>query len=156
MIPSVIKLNNDVLIRKSSRLEASGTLARSANNLIYLKIDDAYIHHLFPLLQEKQIKKPNYFGKGLAGAHISVIYPEEAVQFDKKDLGTHYNFKIKDLVIAEINVKKYYVLLVDCPELRQLRNKYGLPDQLNFKNYWIDLHITIGVSRGKCLIEPIR
>ena len=146
MIPSIIKLNNKQLIHKASHLPSSGTLTKSANNLIYLKINDAYIHHLFPLLQEKQIKKPNYFGKGLAGAHISVIYPEEAIiEFDKKDLGKQYQFKTNELIIAQINLKKYYVLLVECPELLQLRNKYGLPNQLNFKNYWIDLHITIAV-----------
>jgi hypothetical protein len=145
MIPSIIKLNNKELIHKASRLPSSGTLVKSANNLIYLNINDAYIHHLFPLLKEKQIKKPNYFGKGLAGAHISVIYPEEAVQFDTRDLGKQYQFKINELIIAEMNLKKYYVVLVECPELRQLRNKYGLADQLNFKNYWIDLHITVGV-----------
>lgn len=149
MIPSIIKLNNEKLIRRASSIELSGTLACSANNLIYLNVDDAFIHLLFPLLQEKHIKKPNYFGKGLAGAHVSVIYPEETVSFDKNDLGKKYHFKIKELVIAEMNFKKYYVLLVDCPELQHLRNKYGLPDELNFKNYWIALHITIGVSGGK-------
>lgn len=146
MIPPIAKLNNEQLIRTASSINPSGILARSPNNLIYLDIDDAYVHRLFPLLQEKEIKKPNYFGKNLAGAHVSVMYPEETFLLDTEDLGKKYHFKIKELVIAEINLKKYYVLLIDCPLLIQLRNKYGLSEQLNFKNYWIDLHITIGVS----------
>ncbi|MCL9683986.1 hypothetical protein [Legionella maioricensis] len=148
MIPPIIKLKNEQLIRTASSINTSGTLTRTSNNLIYLDIDDAYIHRLFPLLQEKEVKKPNYFGKNLAGAHVSVIYPEETFLLDTTDLGKKYHFKIKELVMAKINLKNYYVLLIDCPLLIKLRNKYGLSDQLNFKNYWIDLHITIGVSQS--------
>jgi hypothetical protein len=146
MIPTITILKNEQLLQTASSINPSGVLARSPNNLIYLDIDDAYIHCLFPLLHEKEIKKPNYFGKSLAGAHVSVMYPEETFLLDTQDLGQKYDFKIKELVIAEIHLKKYYVLLVDCPLLMRLRNKYGLADQLNFKSYWIDLHITIGVS----------
>ncbi|CEG58221.1 hypothetical protein [Legionella fallonii] len=147
MIAPITKLNNDKLLQAARALELSGILARSTNNLIYLDIDDAYIHHLYPLLNQQQATKPNYFGPSLIGAHISVIYPEETFIFDEKDLGKKYQFKIRELVIAEINLKKYYALLVDCPDLLKLRNKHGLSEQLNFKGYWIDLHITIGVSR---------
>ncbi len=146
MLPLITKLNNAPLIQAAQALEPSGVLARSTNNLIYLDIDDAYIHQLYPFLNEGTAKKPNYFGQDLIGAHVSVIYPEETFIFDEKDLGKKYHFKIKELVIAEINLKKYYALLVNCSMLLTLRDKYGLPDQLNFKGYWIDLHITIGVS----------
>ncbi len=146
MLPPITKLNNTPLIQAAQTLEPSGVLARSTNNLIYLDIDDAYIHQLYPFLSEEAVKKPNYFGQNLIGAHISVIYPEEIFILDEQDLGKKYHFKIKELVIAEINFKKYYALLVNCPMLLTLRNKYGLPNQLNFKGYWIDLHITIGVS----------
>lgn len=147
MIPTITQLKNDKLLHAGSTLSCSGVLARSANNLIYLDVDDAYIHRLFPLLREQAIKKPDYFGRGRAGAHISVIYPEEGIVFNPQDLGIKYFFTVKELVLAEMNLKKYYVLLVNCPNLVQLRSKYSLPKQLNFKGYWIDLHITIAVSK---------
>lgn len=147
MIPSITQLKNEQLLHAGSTLKCSGILARSVNNLIYLDVDDAYIHRLFPLLTQSGINKPNYFAKGMAGAHISVIYPEENRVFNPQDLGKEYFFKIKELVIAEMNLKKYFVLLATCPDLVQLRAKYGLSKQLYFKGYWIDLHITIAVSQ---------
>jgi len=147
LIPNLIKLNNQKILRAASSLNTYGKLAISPDNLIYLDIDDAYIHNLFPLLKEENIKKPDYFNKGLAGAHVSVVYPQEPSHFDKKDFGKEFHFKINELIIAEIHVKKYFMLLLEAPMLRQLRVKYGLPEKLHFKNYVIDFHITIGVSK---------
>lgn len=146
LIPTLTKLNNQQLMKAASHLNTFGKLAISANKLIYLDVDDAYINKLYPLLNDPQIKKPDYFKQDSVGAHVSVVYRDEDAFFDNKDLGKEYHFKIKELVIAEINLKNYYVLLLDSPMLRQLRVKYGLQEQLNFKNYLIDFHITIGVA----------
>lgn len=146
LIPSMIKLNNPEVLHVASGLNSFGRLVISDNKLIYLNIDDAYIHQLFPLLNNEEIKKPDYFKEGSVGAHVTVAYPEEQSIFDKRDFGKEYHFKVKELVVADINQKKYYVLLVDSPMLRQLRTKHGLPEQLNFKQHLIDFHITIGVS----------
>lgn len=146
IIPSITKLNIPELISTAAQLATEGVLRKSKNNLIYLDIDDNYINRLFPLLEDKSIQKPNYFGKGLIGAHISIIYPEEQRIFKPEDLNKNYSFQIKELVKAEINLKNYVVLLINSPELVRLRNKYHLDDQLNFKNHLIDLHITIGVK----------
>ncbi len=145
-IPIMKKLSNPELIAAATQFATNGKLAISANNLVYLDIDDAYIHRLFPLLQNQQIKKPDYFSKGSAGAHITVIYPEENKNINVKELGQEYSFAIKEMVAAEIGVKTYYVLLVKSPSLLQLRRKYKLPDALCFKGYAIDFHITIGVE----------
>lgn len=77
--PLITKLNTPVIIHAASHLKHSGQLIRSENRLTYLDIDDAYIHKLFPLLQDYQIKIPDYFGVKSAGAHISIIYPEENI-----------------------------------------------------------------------------
>ena len=143
----MIPLHLPKLMRAAKALKPFGKLARSANNLIYLDVDDAYIHQLFPLLDNTKIKKPDYFKEGSVGAHVSVIYPEEPAVIMEKYLGKEYHFKIKELVTAEINLKNYHVLLVNSPMLLQLRNNHDLPDKLNFKNYFIDFHITIGVSQ---------
>lgn len=145
MIPPITKLNNPDLIKAASHLTTFGKLAISANNLVYLDIDDAYIHQLFPLLNNQQIQRPDYFNKGSIGAHVSVIYPEEKTPVMEKYLNKEYHFKIRELAVAEINLKNYYALLLEAPMLVQLRANHGLPDKLNFKNNWIDFHITIGV-----------
>ena len=144
--PVITKLNTPTIINAASHLKQKGQLARSKNNLVYLDIDDTYIHKLFPLLQDPQIKMPNYFGKESAGAHITVIYPEENKNINAHDLQQEYVFFVKDIVTAEIDQKIYYVLLVSSPSLLQLREKYGLPELLSFKGYSIGFHITMGVK----------
>jgi len=144
--PLIEKLNIPTLISNASHLASNGKLAISNNNLVYLDIDDAYIHRLFPLLKNQQIKKPDYFGEKSAGAHITVIYPEENTKINKNDLDQKHDFIIKDVVTAQIGLKTYYVLLVESSSLLQLRRKYKLPDLLCFKNYFIGFHVTIGVK----------
>ena|SRR3990167_2845735 len=144
--PLIKKLNISELISAASHLALNGKLTISNNNLVYLDINDAYIHQLFPLLQNQQIKKPDYFGEQSAGAHITVIYPEEHTKINKNDLDQKYDFIITNIVTAQLGLKTYYVLLVESSSLLQLRRKYKLPDLLSFKGYSIGFHITIGVK----------
>jgi len=146
-LPLITKLNAPIIIHSASHLKQKGQLARSKNNLIYLDIDDAYIHELFPLLQDPQIKMPDYFDDGSVGAHITVIYPEENKSVNAHDLHQEHSFFVKDIVAAEIALKTYYVLLIESPSLLRLRRKYNLPDLLSFKGYSIGFHITIGTMR---------
>lgn len=134
------------MISALSLLDTYGILRVSKNKLVYLDIDDKYIHKLHPLLNDFTIKMPDYFNNDSAGAHVSVAYPEERPLLDKKDLGKEYHFKVKRLVSTEINQQRYHCLLVDSPMLSQLRIKYGLSEKLLFKNYAIGFHITIGVQ----------
>ena len=145
--PKITKVNIPDVIHMSSHLKCEGHLANSQNNLTYLDIDDAYIHKLFPLLQDQQIEIPDYFAEGSAGAHITVIYPEEHREVNEEDLNQEHHFLIQDLVAAEIGKKTYYVLLVESPSLLRLRKRYNLPDLLCFKGYSIGFHITIGVKK---------
>lgn len=108
-------------------------------------MDDAYVHQLFSLLKDGTVQKPDYFGEQSVGAHITIIYPEEHKNIQKKDLQQQHHFLVKEIVTAEIGRKIYYVLLVDSPSLLQLRRKYDLPDLLSFKGYSIGFHITVGV-----------
>jgi hypothetical protein len=144
--PLIEKLNIPDLMNAASHLALDGKLTISDNNLVYLDVDDAYIHRLYPLLQNQQIKKPDYFGEKSAGAHISVIYPEENKKINKSDLGQRHSFIIKDIIAAQIGLKTYNVLLVESASLLQLRRQYALPDMLCFKGYSIGFHITIGVK----------
>jgi len=144
-IPNIIKLNLPKLMNVASRLVSNGKLAVSDNKLVYLDIDDAYVHQLFPLLQNKHVKKPDYFGEKSAGAHITVMYPQENKTIKSEDLNQAHSFRVMDIVTADIDCKVYYVLLVESASLLELRRRYGLADQLCFKGYSIDFHITIGV-----------
>jgi hypothetical protein len=127
-------------------LKLTGRLAESFGGLAYLDVDDAYIHELFPILSSHapNVQKPDYFGKGSIGAHITVTYPEEGVLIRKEDLGQEHKFKITGLYTSELITKKYYVLQVTAPSLLALRRSYGLPDKLQFLNRFVDFHITIG------------
>jgi hypothetical protein len=144
--PPITRLNIPPLMDATSRLSKVGRIAVSHNNLLYLDVDDAYIHELFPLLPYPKIKKPDYFRENGVGAHVSIVYPEEHWHHYEGDLGIECRFEAREAVIAEIDCKPYYVLLIDSPSLLVVRRKYGLSDNLNFKNHWIGFHITI--ARG--------
>jgi hypothetical protein len=139
------KIELPTLLNQSRSLCQVGTLAQTKSGFVYVEIEDAYIHQLYPLLTQKFLKatKPPYFGPGLTGAHISLIYPNEQISIPNFELEKQYDFTIKDLVRARIVNKYYYVLLVSSPALIKLRQRYNLPEKLDFKGYEIDLHITI-------------
>lgn len=143
------KLNNDKLIEAALQLSTSGYLAVTSKNLTYLDIDDQYIHQLFPLLEDKTIKKPDYFGQNSIGAHISVIYPEENTSIDQVDLGIQHHFTINGIYTAELGLKSYYALIIESASLSQLRKKYGLPRLLCLKNFRVEPHITVGVRLNR-------
>lgn len=141
---AITPLNLPELVNRAAFLPATGKLLRLENNLVYLAVNDQFINQLFPLIQNPAVKKPDYFGKGSTGAHISVIYPEENTVIDPEDLNREHGFSLNEMVIAELGQKKYYVLLVNAPSLLKLRKKYHLPELLCFKGYGITFHITIG------------
>lgn len=116
------------------------------NSFSYLDIDNEFIHSIHPLLKDKKILKPDYFTEktNFIGAHISTSYPEEQITLAKEELATIHHFKILRLFTAEILNKKFFALKVQAPTLIALRAKYNLPAQLQFNNYLVDLHITVG------------
>lgn len=128
-----------------SQLPTVGSLKMNALGLTYLDIDDNYIHHISPLINDKDAVKPDYFGDGLVGAHISVIYPSEETSCHEIDLNQQHQFSVSNMYSAIIENKKYYVLKIKAPTLTSIRRRCGLPDKLFFKNYWIDLHITVAI-----------
>ncbi|WP_045107498.1 hypothetical protein [Legionella hackeliae] len=136
------------LIDAASNLPSIGYLKQSNDGLVYLDLANGYIHNLYPFLKNysSTIVKPDYFGQKTAGAHISVIYPEENTKVDQQELGSSHYFELLHTFAGDIGNKRYYVLTVHAPTLIALRQRYGLGSQLKFKEHWIDLHITLGVS----------
>lgn len=143
---SITPVDTPNLSKIVASLSHMGKLEVTDIGLVYLNIDDNYIHHLFALLPDNQAIKPDYFGPNLIGAHISVFYPEENIHCINDDLHQIHHFNVLNLFTANLDSKKYYALKVFSPSLLALRRRYGLTDKLSFKNHWIDFHITVGVN----------
>lgn len=136
-----------ILNHIENHLPQQGIL-KNSNGFVYVDLDDDYIHSLIMFLQQDDFQEPPYFGDpGLVGAHISVIYPEEMIQYGIKDIeecGEIISFvpKICQVVypLKSKEIDQVYLVIVDSPQLNILREKYGLPK----REY--DSHITIGVK----------
>jgi hypothetical protein len=144
--PEIKSLNLPALLEAAKNLPNTGTLVNTPENYLYLDISDEFIHQLFPMLNLPNIEKPDYFEGKNTGAHLSVIYPEEKREINADDYGTEHSFSVLDVGVATLHKKDYYVLWVAAPTLATLRREYFLHNQLFFKGYWIDYHITIAVG----------
>lgn len=122
-------------------LPQEGQLLVTSNGYGYLKVDDDYIHALFPLLglEEEGFKEPPYFRRANApGAHISIFYEDENVF--PQEFGQTFHFELKGIVIVRPSKEvSYAVLQIEAPELEKLRKKYGLSPKLHGHEYHISL-----------------
>jgi hypothetical protein len=94
----------DVIAYAQEHLAHEGYLIQQSDGFAYIKVDDRYIHELFPRLKaEPGYQKPPYFRKNnLPGAHISVIYKDEAVRLS--ETGQKFKFTLKDLTTYLMNL----------------------------------------------------
>lgn len=122
-------------------LPLEGRLVMKSDGFVYIKVDDQYIHTLFPMLQleEKGFKEPPYFRSDDApGAHISVFYIVEHIM--PEELGQTFHFELKQITLVNPSHNiSYAVLQVESPELQQLRVKYGLSPNLQGYEFHISL-----------------
>lgn len=131
----------EVVAYAKKHLPQEGVLVRNPDGFTYIKVDDAYIHDLFPMLnlKEEGYTEPPYFRSPEApGAHISVFYVDEKIL--PEELGRTFPFELNDIVI--VKPKKdtsYAVLQVTSPELEALRVKYGLSPKLHGHEYHISI-----------------
>lgn len=149
MQPLIITdLSNEILLAQARALPATGCIHQQAD-YCYLKIDDEYIHSLYPLLlpYQQKINKPAYFEPPKeAGAHISVIYPTEYTQLKPQYANQQHCFSISGLIRAQLGTKNYFALAVNAPTLADLRIAHKLAAKPFFKAQAIVFHITIGMS----------
>lgn len=122
-------------------LPKEGRLIAKSDGYVYLKVDDDYIHALYPLLdvQGEGYKEPPYFrSKEASGAHISVFYEAEDVM--PHEIGEVFPFELKSIVIVRPKCDTSYIVLqVESKELEQLREKYGLKPKLQGHEFHISL-----------------
>lgn len=130
----------EIVAYASENLPLEGVLRIKQDGFAYIKVDDAYIHDLFPLLElsREGFKEPPYFrSKEAPGAHISVFYEDEDIL--PSEIGETFHFTLKKIVIVRTRDARYAVLQVDAPELEQLRQKYGLSRKLHGHEFHISL-----------------
>lgn len=131
----------EVVDYASETLPMQGVLVMKTNGFVYLKVDDNYIHTLFPMLglEAEGFKEPPYFRSAEAtGAHISIFYEDEYVV--PEELGQTFSFELNEIVIVQASrTAQYAVLQVSSPELEKLRKKYGLTPKLHGHEYHISL-----------------
>jgi hypothetical protein len=120
---------------------------KNIEGFVYIDLDDDYIHKLIAFIKDDGFEEPPYFGAGLVGAHITVIYPEEITKYGIEEIqecGEIIFFTLKDCKIVHPpkwqKIDEVYFIVIDAPQLDQIRQKYGLPT----REY--DFHITIGVK----------
>jgi len=139
--------NQELVSFANSNLKRIGKVVQAETGYVYLKVDDDFIHRLFPMIQESKKEIPNYFLTDGIGAHSTVLYADELKDGPAiTEIGTDITFEIGSFFKANILGKTYYGITIISPQLSQLRKKYGLdPDRLNFKGFKVPFHITIGV-----------
>lgn len=128
-------------------LSCHGTLENS-DGFVYVDVDDRYIRELIKFIKKEGFEEPPYFGRSdLVGAHITVVYPEEMKKYNVQcieECGTSIQFIPRSCQIVHPprweEIDEVYFIVVDVPQLDDLRKKYGLPK----REY--DFHITIGVK----------
>lgn len=121
-------------------LPQQGVLTRKSGGFVYLKVDDAYIRKLFPMLDLKGegFREPPYFRSPNApGAHISVFLANEHIR--PKEIGQTFHFKLKRITVIKTRNARFAILQVESPELENLRREYGLSPKL----YGHHFHITL-------------
>ncbi|MBS0629421.1 MAG: hypothetical protein JSS30_04250 [Verrucomicrobia bacterium] len=137
--------NPEIINYIENHLQLSGVLKKSGT-FVYVDVDDAYIHQLIPFIEHEGFEEPPYFDKPYsAGAHISVIYSDENFSAEEiEEYGQEISFTLKECQIVHppkwAEIEKVYFIVVEAPELDQLREKYGLTK----REY--PFHITIGVK----------
>jgi hypothetical protein len=88
----------EALAYAQKHLPQYGELRQQQGGFAYIKVDDRYIHELFPLLNAGPgFEKPPYFRKrNSTGAHISMINRDEGKKVG--EIGQIFYFTIKDII----------------------------------------------------------
>ena len=133
-----------------SCLPKHGILRKDEQGLVYVKIDNNYIHQIVEFIKHEGFVPPPYFGEGKHGAHITVMTPEETLYYalgDIKECGRLIKFEPKNCQIVYPEAwgpgQQACLITVEAPALHHIREKYKIPQ----KKY--EFHITVGVRCQK-------
>ncbi len=143
---SVVHAASDALILKNAQQHFSivGTLERTREGFVYVKVSEEYINETLLFLGDEVIAPPAYYGVRKVGAHITAIKQDEA-QHKKlfiPQIGQPVVFFAKRFAAKEINDSRYYYYLVEVPQVELIRLANGLPGKI----LGDDFHITVGIE----------
>ena len=126
------------VLEKVVQIEQKGILKQRDNGYLYLEVSDNFIAEAIPLIVApgKIIPPRHYTSKKGIGAHISVMDENEVISneiWEIQEVGQEFTFKVMELRTVKLNrenkMKKLWLLVVDAPQLEELRKSYGLsPD----------------------------
>ena len=148
MIIKFKAISNKILLEHAKKLPLYGKIISHNDGFVFLDISNAFIHELYPLIREVNIEKPNYFSEGkTAGAHISIVYPDEKPRLPMKKMPNFISFSIRNICSTCLMRKKFFMLTVNCPKLTEIRYALGLSSfPVYKKNILPDFHITIATK----------
>jgi hypothetical protein len=140
--------DDQVLEFIETSLLRQGTLHKDARGMVYLKIDNNYIHRLIDFIKSEGFEIPPYFGSGLHGAHITVIAAKETAEYQVGEIAEQVvHFKPKECQIVHPPTwpegEVAYLITIEAPALDEVRQKYSLPKAK------FDFHITIGIKQNR-------
>ncbi len=120
-------------------------LKQDKKGFVYLDMPDEVLHSLFEYFKEPGMREPPYFKKGMAGAHVSVILPQER-KGPVDAIGKKFTFQISHLDTVTPHdykgIKKVYFLSGLNRALDALRVRHALLPRINGH----DWHFTFGLE----------
>jgi hypothetical protein len=135
--------------KRSYKPNMEAVLRQDENGFVYLDLPDDYIKSLHKHLGDPDAKLPPYFGRGKAGAHISIIGASEKGALENiplSELGKKFEFRIAHTESLKPlhfkGVEEVSFLTVACPQMEALRSKYGYTPRSNGH----DFHITYAIK----------
>ena len=131
--------------------EFTAELKQDERGFVYLDLPDEDLIALHELYKEANVELPPYFGKGRAGAHVSVMSVDEVSShggFRVQDVGKKFTFRIVNVDSVKHygfkGMDKVHYLTLACPQLESLRARYGLDPKMDGH----DFHLTFGIQRS--------
>src|SRR5579862_5241296 len=127
-------------------------LKQDKRGFVYLDIPDENLNSLLELCGDNRAELPPYFGKGRAGAHVSVILSQEMLGRNGlkiEDIGKKFTFRIVNMDAVKPDgwkgVGKVHFLTLSCPQLESMRVRYGFSPKID--NH--DFHLTFGIQKDQ-------
>jgi len=115
----------------------TAVLRQDAKGFVYLDVPDETLQSLRAYCTGDHVKEPPYFKPGMAGAHVSVMFPGEVGHLRAEDIGRKFSLRY----VHVDSVNGYHFVALSSPELEQLRASYGLAQRLHSDH---DFHLTFG------------
>ena len=130
--------NNQEVLQAVKNLDTRGTLTEDKNGMVYLNLDNDWIHKALTVLHDYGFVRPPFFVYPPVplGAHIKIVTRAEAEKYEvfrERDnighlLGKTVNFEVVTAHVSYPRIKKYgiearYKIRVKSPELSEIRQE---------------------------------